>query len=61
MGQDYSSSMVEGTQSFKTSHPNCQDALIVTQGGQKYIQNSLRMPKSHYDSWKSSLGKVAGR
>ena len=37
------------------------DALVVTQGGQKYIQNSQRMPKSHYEAWRSSVGNVAGR
>ena len=61
MGTETSVPLIEGTQKFKTSHPNFQDALIVTQGGQQYIQNSQRMPKAHYDQWRSEVGKAAGR
>ena len=61
MGNNPSAALVDGTKKFKTSHPSMQDALVVTQGGHQYIQNSQRMQKDQFEHWRSQVGKVAGR
>ena len=53
--------VVEGVERLKTCHPNMQDAVIVQQDGQRYIQNLQNMSKTEYDAWRATVGKVAGR
>ena len=37
------------------------DAVVISQGGKRYIQNSYRMPKKHFDEWGSSITTAAKR
>ena len=37
------------------------DAIVINQGGKRYIQNSYRMPKNIFNEWSSSVAKASTR
>jgi len=52
---------VESVVRLKKTHPKMKDAVVINQGGKRYIQNSYRMPKNHFKEWGSSITKAASR